>query len=227
PSLDPEEPKALFDGEAITALATTKEPNFVLFNEDLREEAGIELPTDWDLEEYLEVIHALAGSGRYGTYRLPDLPRIELGPNYWYTDQGTSNFDHPAFLRHLGLSADLIREGVIFPWSQVLARQVEAYPRTTSMPKTSPSWEPAPSGCRSRSAPKDTPHASWWAGRQWPRSTAPIGTAACTATSSRSTPRARSRNWPGSSPSTGSSRARRTWPRAGRSPPSTPSITNF
>lgn len=158
PFLDTEEPKALFDGEAITALATTKEPNFVLFNEDLREEAGIELPTDWDLEEYLEVIHALAGSGRYGTYRLPDLPRIELGPNYWYTDQGTSNFDHPAFLRHLGLSADLIREGVIFPWSQVLARQIEAYQQNNFIAEDFAIWETAPFSLRFLSDPEEYPH---------------------------------------------------------------------
>ena len=125
PFLDTEEPKALFDGEAITALATTKEPNFVLFNENLRDEAEIALPTDWDLEEYLGVLHELTGPERYGAYRLPDLPRIELGPNYWYTEQGSSNFEHPAFLKHLELSAQLIREGVIFPWSQVLARQIE------------------------------------------------------------------------------------------------------
>lgn len=156
--LDTDEPKALFDGEAITALATTKEPNFVLFNENVREEAGVELPTAWDLEEYLEVIHALAGAERYGAYRLPDLPRIELGPNYWYTDQGTSNFDHPAFLRHLEQSAELIREGVIFPWSQVLARQIEAYQQNNFIAEDFATWETAPFSLRFLSDPEEYPH---------------------------------------------------------------------
>ena len=47
PFLDTEVPKALIDGETITALATTKEPNFLLLNETLREEAGMDLPTSW------------------------------------------------------------------------------------------------------------------------------------------------------------------------------------
>lgn len=158
PFLDTEEPKSLFDGEAITALATTKEPNFVLFNENLRDEAGIALPTDWDLEEYLGILHELAGAERYGAYRLPDLPRIELGPNYWYTEQGSSNFEHPAFLQHFELSAQLIREGVIFPWSQVLARQIEAYQQNNFIAEDFATWETAPFSLRFLSDPEEYPH---------------------------------------------------------------------
>ncbi|MDN5687057.1 MAG: extracellular solute-binding protein, partial [Brachybacterium sp.] len=158
PFLDHEEPKALFDGDSITALATTKEPNFVLFNESLREEAGIELPASWDLEEYLEILRALAGPDRYGAYKLPDLPRIELGPNFWYAEDGGSNFEHPAFLRHFELSAQSIRDGVIFPWSQVLARQIEAYQQNNFIAEDFATWVTAPYSLRFLSDPEEYPH---------------------------------------------------------------------
>ncbi|MFC7465718.1 ABC transporter substrate-binding protein [Brachybacterium sp. GCM10030252] len=158
PFLDTNEPKALFDGEAITALATTKEPNFLLLNESMRDEAGISLPEAWKLDEYLEAVRELAGPERYGTYKLPDLPRIELGPNYWYTEDGGSNFEHPAFLRHFDLTAQMIREGQIFPWSQVLARQIEAYQQNNFIAGDFAVWGTAPFSLRYLNDPENYPH---------------------------------------------------------------------
>ncbi|MDN5601507.1 MAG: extracellular solute-binding protein [Brachybacterium sp.] len=158
PFLDTEEPKALLDGETIMALATTKEPNFLLLNETVREEAGLELPTTWDLEEYLEVVRALTTADRYGTYKLPDLPRIELGPNYWYADGGGSNFEDPAFLHHFELTAQMIREGQIFPWSQVLARQIEAYQQNNFIAEDFAIWGTAPFSLRFLNDPEEYPH---------------------------------------------------------------------
>lgn len=157
PFLDTEVPKALIDGETIHALATTKEPNFLLLNESIREEAGLSLPTSWDLEEYLETVEALSSENRYGTYKLPDLPRIELGPNYWYTDGG-SNFENPAFLRHFELTAQMIRDGQIFPWSQVLARQIEAYQQNNFIAGDFAIWGTAPFSLRFLNNPTDYPH---------------------------------------------------------------------
>lgn len=158
PFLDTDEPKALIDGETIMALATTKEPNFLLMNETVREDVGLALPTAWELEEYLEAIREFTTPDRYGTYKLPDLPRIELGPNYWYTDQGTSNFEHPAFLRHFELTTQMIREGQIFPWSQVLARQIEAYQQNNFIAEDFAIWGTAPFSLRFLNDPEEYPH---------------------------------------------------------------------
>ncbi|MGP5198632.1 ABC transporter substrate-binding protein [Brachybacterium alimentarium] len=159
PFLDTSEPKALFDGDAITALATTKEPNFLLFNETMRKEAGLDLPVAWDLEEYLAAVRAMATEDRYGTYKLPDLPRIELGPNFWYTDDGSgSNFEDPAFLHHFELTAQMIRDGEIFPWSQVLARQIEAYQQNNFIAGDFAIWGTAPFSLRFLSDPEEYPH---------------------------------------------------------------------
>lgn len=156
--LDTEEPKALIDGDTITALATTREPNLLLLNETVREEVGLDLPRAWDLEEYLAAVDALSGPDRYGTYKLPDLPRIELGPNYWYADGGGSNFEHPSFLHHFELTAQLIREGRIFPWSQVLARQIEAYQQNNFIGEDFAMWGTAPFSLRFLHDPEAYPH---------------------------------------------------------------------
>ncbi|MGP5199048.1 ABC transporter substrate-binding protein [Brachybacterium alimentarium] len=156
--LDTEDPKAMIDGDEITALATTRIPQMVLFNEDLRERAGIELPTQWALEEYLEAIRALADDGKYGTYVLPDLARIELGPNYRLTAQGDSNFSHPAFLQHFDLAAQLIRDGVLYPWSQALARQLEAYQQNNFIAEDFGLWTTAPYSLRFLTDQEEYPH---------------------------------------------------------------------
>ncbi|MGP9683353.1 ABC transporter substrate-binding protein [Brachybacterium sp. AOP3-A1-3] len=156
--LDTEDPKALIDGDEITALATTRIPQMVLFNEDLRESAGIELPTQWTVEEYLEVIRALADDGKYGTYVLPDIARIELGPNYRFTKDGNSNFSHPAFLEHFELAAELIRDGVLYPWSQALARQLEAYQQNNFIAQDFGLWTTAPYSLRFLTDQENYPH---------------------------------------------------------------------
>jgi multiple sugar transport system substrate-binding protein len=156
--LDTQEPKTLFDGDSITALASTREPNMILFNEDLREQAGIDLPTSWSLDEYLDVIREMTDDGRYGTYMLPDVPRIQLGPNYWYTKDGDSNFSDPVFLDHLSLSAQLIRDGVLFPWSQILARQLEAYQQNNFVNQDFGVWLTAPFSLRFLNDPDQYPH---------------------------------------------------------------------
>lgn len=158
PFLDTAEPKALLDGETVLALATTKEPNFLLVNESVREEVGFDLPEAWDLEEYLETVRAATSPDRYGTYKLPDLPRIQLGPNFWYTDQGGSNFEHPAFLDHFELTTQMIRDGQIFPWSQVLARQIEAYQQNNFIAEDFAIWGTAPFSLRFLHDPEEYPH---------------------------------------------------------------------
>ncbi|WP_193105187.1 ABC transporter substrate-binding protein [Brachybacterium sp. FME24] len=156
--LDTDDPKALIDGDEITALATTRIPQMVLFNDELRERAGIDLPQQWTFEEYLEAIRALAADGKYGTYVLPDLARIELGPNYRFTADGDSNFSHPAFLRHFDLAAELIREGVLYPWSQALARQLEAYQQNNFIAEDFGLWTTAPYSLRFLTDQEEYPH---------------------------------------------------------------------
>ena len=156
--LDPDQPMALIDGDTVTAIATTRAPNFILFNDTLREEAGVELPESWTWQEYLEVLDRLSRDGHHGSYTLPDMPRIAIGPDYRFTDQGDSNFSHPAFLEHFETSASLIRDGVLYPWSQALARQVEAYQQNNFIAEDFASWVTAPYSLRFLNDQEGYPH---------------------------------------------------------------------
>lgn len=156
--LDPSEPKALIDGDTVTAIATTRIPNMILFNDTMREQAGVDLPDSWTWQEYLEVLGRLTGDGHHGSYTLPDMPRIALGPNYRFTDSGDSNFSHPAFLEHFETSSSLIREGVLYPWSQALARHVEAYQQNNFIAGDFASWVTAPFSLRFLIDQEQYPH---------------------------------------------------------------------
>ncbi|WP_240613431.1 ABC transporter substrate-binding protein [Brachybacterium endophyticum] len=156
--LDKDEPKALFDGDQITALATTRIPQMVLLNERLRKRAGVDLPRRWTLDEYLEALRAFADAGKYGSYTLPDIARIELGPNYRFTPKGDSNFSDPSFLRQFDLSAQLIREGVLYPWSQAVARQLEAYQQNVFIAEEFGLWITAPYSLRFLTDQEQYPH---------------------------------------------------------------------
>ena len=156
--LETEEPKALIDGDTVTAIATTRIPNMILFNDELRERAGVELPSSWTWQEYLEVLGRLTGDGHHGSYTLPDMARIALGPNYRLTAEGDSNFSHPAFLAHFETSAALIRDGVLYPWSQALARHVESYQQNNFIAEDFASWVTAPFSLRFLSDQEQYPH---------------------------------------------------------------------
>lgn len=156
--LDTEAPKAFWQDDTITALATTREPNIILANLTRLEEAGVPLADDWELDDLVGAARALTVDRTYGAYRLPDVARIGLGPNYWFTDDGGSNFRHPAFAEHMGLSRRLIDEGVLYPWTEVLARQLEAYQQNAFVAEDFALWMTAPFSLRFLADAENYPH---------------------------------------------------------------------
>jgi multiple sugar transport system substrate-binding protein len=148
PFLDTEAPKAYWQDGRVSALATTREPNMVVANLDRLEAAGLELPTEWTVEEFVETARILTTDGAHGCYSMPDVPRIGLGPNFWFTPDGDSNFSDPLFVEHFTRSRDLISEGVLFPWTEVLARQLEAYQQNGFVSEEFALWVTAPFSLR-------------------------------------------------------------------------------
>lgn len=158
PFLDRSASTSFWQGDAVTALATTREPNMVLLNESRLQEAGYEVPTEWDMLDLESMVRDLAVDGRYGAYTLPDSARIALGPNYWYADDGGSNFRQPEFLEHVARSRRLIDEGVLFPWTEVLARQLAAYQQNAFVGEEFALWVTAPFNLRYLADPDAYPH---------------------------------------------------------------------
>ena len=80
----------------------------VFVNLDMVEEAGLTLPETWTLEEYVDLARKLTkGEGADKVYGASDmhaghiywgrLARGVLGNNYYYNEEGLSNFDDPLF----------------------------------------------------------------------------------------------------------------------------------
>ncbi|TWD79557.1 carbohydrate ABC transporter substrate-binding protein (CUT1 family) [Kribbella amoyensis] len=155
--LDTEEPRAYAEDGRIKALATTREPYFVLFNEKLREQAGLDLPTAWTIDDYRATAKRLTTASTIGAYTIPDVARISLGPNYWY-DGDRSNFGHPAFERGLRLGQEMIADGSMFPWSEVLARHLDAYQQNAFLQQEFHLWSTAPFNLRFLNDAKKYPH---------------------------------------------------------------------
>jgi multiple sugar transport system substrate-binding protein len=146
--LDRENPTAFWDGDRVRSLATAAEPYFVLFNEDARERAGTPLPTGWTVQDFEQVARDIRTDGMFGTYDVPETARIALGPDHWFTPEGGSNFSDPRFVEWLELGQHLIRDGTAYPWTEVLARGLDAYQQNAFVSGEFATWVNAPYSLR-------------------------------------------------------------------------------
>ncbi|HEY9291547.1 MAG TPA: extracellular solute-binding protein [Microlunatus sp.] len=158
PYLDRRRPRAFWSHDRIHGLATNREPNFILINEDRRRAAGAEIPTDWTIDDFRQYAGQLSTSTSAGAYTLPDIARIALGPDYWYRSSGGSNFGDPHFLRMLQLGQQMIKSGTVFPWSEVLARHLDVYQQNAFLTGEFAVWPTAPFNLRYLNNAEDYPH---------------------------------------------------------------------
>lgn len=105
----------------------------VLFNENILKEKSMSLPTDWTLEEFVEVAAQLTTPEHKGTFMgvtSDNLPRFALigskPVDSYYKDDGTSNFDSEALRRGLELQKRLFDEKSMVSWSEVIANKMSA-----------------------------------------------------------------------------------------------------
>jgi len=110
----------------------------VYINKDALDKAGLEVPTEWTIEEYKEYARKLTkGEGINKVYGTSDfhalfywtLPaRGYLGSDAWYNDEGLSNFDHPAYKKALEFKYNLENiEKIQFPYSEMIATNLNAF----------------------------------------------------------------------------------------------------
>jgi len=130
----------------VYALPDTLENYFVLLNKDMLDAAGLEVPTDWTWDEYLDYAQKLTtGTGAakvYGTY-------FHTWPMYWqlaqinqmkannlYTD-GKLNVDSPEIRLSLELRSKGEKAGIATPYadtiSQKLAYRSEFFSKRAAM----------------------------------------------------------------------------------------------
>ncbi|TQJ18057.1 carbohydrate ABC transporter substrate-binding protein (CUT1 family) [Kribbella jejuensis] len=155
--LDTEQPRSYIDNGKVKALATAREPFFVLFNEKLRQQAGVELPHGWTIDEFRATARKLTTDRTVGVYTVPDVARIALGPNYWY-DGNRSNFGDPHFEQGFRLGREMIADGTAFPWTEVLSRHLDAYQQNAFLGEEFHLWSTAPFNLRYLYDAKKYPH---------------------------------------------------------------------
>lgn len=95
--------------------------DFVSLNKTFLDEAKLEIPKEWTWDTYMDYAAKLTqGDGpnkRWGSYTDLLQPKIfeyldkavktELGPDAFYKEDGTSNFDNPAFKRYFDIMFNL------------------------------------------------------------------------------------------------------------------------
>jgi multiple sugar transport system substrate-binding protein len=95
--------------------------DFVTLNKTFLDEAQLVIPQQWTWDQYMDYAAKLTqGEGankRWGSYTDLLQPKIfeyldkavktELGPDAFYKEDGTSNFDHPAFKRYFDIMYNL------------------------------------------------------------------------------------------------------------------------
>ncbi|MBA2467893.1 MAG: extracellular solute-binding protein, partial [Chloroflexia bacterium] len=138
-----DETEGIFNQDGVFhSLPTTREPNFVLINQRLLEEAGATAPeAGWTVDDFVALAEQLTTDVGYGAYSPPDTARATLGPDYWYKAGGTeSNFDDPAFAENLERHKGMIDAGTAFPWTDVLAQDLRAYAQTPFLIEQDALW---------------------------------------------------------------------------------------
>lgn len=145
--------------DTVYSLPTTREPSFLFMNHGMLEEAGVSPSEDWMIPAFRDMANALASDTVYGTFAPPDTARQTLGPNYWYTEDGTeSNFDHPAFRESLELHRSMIDEGSAFPWVDVLAQDLRAYAQGPFLIEQNATWNTSSFSLRYVNDMEEFPH---------------------------------------------------------------------
>ena len=132
------DPTFFIDGQYY-GLPVGGEATVVAINGYYLEQAGLALPsTEWTTEEYLTYARAMTTGegndkvyGDTGAHNLNStwvkLAQAMLGPNYWYKENGESNFDDPAFLTSLSFFLDMQNEGISYPYTEYLSTGVNNF----------------------------------------------------------------------------------------------------
>lgn len=117
----------VFD-KKIYSVPAALSPELVLVNADALDKAGVEVPDNWDVDDYHRVAKALSKSNVYGSLGSPNLARTKLGPNYRYTPDGkASNFGNPAFREQLELALAMQKDGSAIPQKTVLSQKLQTF----------------------------------------------------------------------------------------------------
>lgn len=145
--------------------------DFVQLNKSMLDAANLPVPKEWTWEEYMNYAEALSsGQGTnkvWGSYVggitpkvyewLEKAVKVAIGPNAFYKEEGTSNFDHPAFKQFLEVQVNLQNQLKVQPnFAEAFATKMDGNQLFLSG-KTAMLWQ-GTAGLRYIKNTEDYPH---------------------------------------------------------------------
>jgi ABC-type sugar transport system, periplasmic component len=126
-----------YDGKYY-GLPVSSVSNAVFINKKMLDAANLPVPEKWTIEEFKQYAAKLTqGAGADKVYGAADFhsmyywanpARGTLGSNAWYKEDGTSNFDHPAFKTSLQFKYDMENvEKIQYPYTEYKASKAQAF----------------------------------------------------------------------------------------------------
>lgn len=110
------------------SLPTDREPYFVFINKDMAKAANVNIPAQWDVDQFHAAAKKLTTSQVHGAFSAPPVAVPTLGPNANYNTAGTKvNFDSSAWRADTQLAVGMQHDRSAYPEAQVLAQQLTAY----------------------------------------------------------------------------------------------------
>lgn len=112
-------------------------PWYVLLNKDHLDEAGLEVPTDWTWDDFMDYARQLTTDDHYGTYfhgpqggGWMEYLKLALASKPENTDfikeDGTPNFDDPYFRKTLEIRLQMEKEDQsVTPYTDILSQQLD------------------------------------------------------------------------------------------------------
>ncbi|QNE22648.1 extracellular solute-binding protein [Kribbella qitaiheensis] len=117
----------VFDGKVYTVPAA-RSPQLVMANADLLDKAGIEIPADWDVEDYHRIAKQLTVGSVNGSLGSPAIGVPTLGPDANYTKGGQgSNFAAAAWRKQVELGVEMQNDRSAVPHKTVLAQKLQTF----------------------------------------------------------------------------------------------------
>ncbi|WP_327640607.1 extracellular solute-binding protein [Kribbella sp. NBC_00482] len=145
------------DGK-VFCLPTAAEPGVVFINKTMLEAAGIEVPTQWTVEEYHEIARKLSANKVRGSFASPKVAIPALGADAVYTADGKANFTNPAWLAEAKLTEAMAKDGSAFPEKQVISQQLQAYSQNVFLGGQAVLWTTAAFSLRYVNNAEQYPH---------------------------------------------------------------------
>lgn len=119
------------------AIPTVREPYGIMLNKGMLDEAGVTIPDNWTVEEFMDIAKQLTtekdGKKVYGASiviqgGLPlDISQAVLGGDHFYKASGDeSNFDDETFKANAKLK-ELMDVGAAMPYEEVFSRKLDTY----------------------------------------------------------------------------------------------------